>query len=49
VLAKTTFGSGNMVYQFVGKPFLEKRRQRKADAIMETTRNKLLNTDIPLE
>jgi len=49
VLAKTTFGSGNMVYQFVGKPYLERRRQRKADAIMETTKNRLMNTDIPLE
>jgi hypothetical protein len=49
VLAKTTLGSGNMFYQFVGKPYLERRRARKAESIIEGTRNRLLNTEVPPE
>ena len=49
VLAKTTLGAGNAIYQFGVKPILEKRREGKAQAIMEGTRNRLLRTDIPSE
>jgi hypothetical protein len=49
VLAKTTLGAGNAIYQFGVKPILEKRREGKAQAIMESTRNRLLRTDIPSE
>jgi hypothetical protein len=49
VLAKTTAGAGNAVYQFGVKPILEKRRVRKEAAIIESTRNKLLRTDIPAD
>lgn len=49
VLAKTTLGAGNVVYQYGVKPILEKRREGKAQAIIEGTRNKLLRTDIPTE
>ena len=51
--AGTHLGSANAIYQFAVKPGLDKRaaarRERKADAIMETTRNRLLNTNVPLE
>lgn len=49
VLAKTTGGAGNVIYQLGVKPVLEKRRERKAEAVMTTTRNRLLNTSIPTE
>jgi hypothetical protein len=49
VLAKTTLGAGNVVYQYGVKPILEKRREGKATAIIEGTRNKLLRTDLPHE
>ena len=49
VLAKTTLGAGNAIYQFGVKPILEKRREGKAQAIMEGTRNRLLRTEIPSE
>jgi hypothetical protein len=49
VLAKTTLGAGNAIYQFGVKPILEKRREGKANAIVESTRNQLLRTDIPME
>ena len=49
----THLGGANAIYQFAVKPGLDKRaaarRERKADAIMETTRNRLLNTNVPLE
>ncbi len=49
VLGKFTMGAGNAVYEFGVKPVLKKRRERAADAIMETTKNRLMNTDIPPE
>jgi hypothetical protein len=49
VLAKTTLGAGNAIYQFGVKPILEKRREGKAQAIMEGTRNRLLRTEISSE
>ena len=49
VLAHTTGGAGNVVYQLGVKPVLEKRRERKAESIMTTTRNKLLSTAIPTD
>ena len=49
VLAHTTGGAGNVVYQLGVKPIMERGRERKAAAIMETMRNRLLNTNIPTE
>ena len=49
VLAKTTLGAGNAVYQFGVKPIVERRRARKEAAIIEGTRSRLLRTDIPHE
>jgi hypothetical protein len=51
--AGTHFGGANLAYQLAVKPYLNKRAElrgeRKANTIMETTRNRLLNTNVPLE
>ena len=51
--AGTHFGGLNLAYQLGVKPYLNKRAElrgeRKANTIMETTRNRLLNTNVPLE
>ena len=50
VLAHTTGGAGNVVYQLGVKPIMERGRERKATAlIMATMRNRLLSTTIPTE
>ena len=49
VLAHTTGGAGNVVYQLGVKPIMERGRERKAAAIMATMRNRLLSTTIPTE
>ena len=51
--AGTHFGGLNLAYQLGVKPYLNKRAElrgeRKANTIMETTRNRLMNTNVPLE
>ena len=49
VLAHTTGGAGNVVYQLGVKPIMERGRERKAATVMATMRNRLLNTTIPTE